>query len=150
MVTAPLIISSTASLLLAASLVVTLFMHFRRPRVRVHIAQDLNRGTGQLTGERKVFINVANLGGRPATITHTWIRPRATPRDLDPERRLPKTLQPSESWEISTPLSRFPDPSDEDGAMRSVVVRLTSGKELRSKPNRNVPPYGWMPGGDPS
>ena len=52
------------------------------------------------------MVNVVNLGQRPITITHVWFAFDPPVHVINPNRPLPKTLEPDEPWETWSSLSR--------------------------------------------
>lgn len=92
----------------------------------------------------QVFLNVANRSPADVEITRVWFEDGSADVEVsNPERPLPRRLRPEESWETWCPLSLFKATQVE----RLGRVRLSSGKVFRSKPRRDVAPYGRIPGG---
>jgi hypothetical protein len=90
-----------------------------------------------------LFVNVVNLSpNREVEITHVWF-------DAKPEVhvRLPKTIrlrsdEPWETWVEAAKVAHVSNPE------RQARVRLSSGKVIKSRRNRDVPPEGVVPGTD--
>ena len=115
----------------------------RRVRVRTHVA--VFAGSDELC----VFVNVVNVGQRPITVTHVWFAAEPPVHVLNEERRLPRQLEPDEPWETWVPLSAFAaqlDALSEERLLRSARARLSTGRVLKARPNRDVPPVGAVPG----
>jgi hypothetical protein len=116
----------------------------RRVRVRTHGA--VFAGSNDLC----VFVNVVNVGQRPITLTHVWFATEPPVHVVNEERRLPRALGPDEPWETWVPLRAFAaqlEALSEERLLRSARVRLSTGRVLKARPNRDVPPIGAVPGG---
>jgi hypothetical protein len=126
----------------------------RKVRVLVHQAVFLKSDRGAGTAVVPVgtdghpvlfwFVKVANLSAtRDVTITHLWVEgvPKVVP--MIPERPLPARLRPDEEWEGWVPADSVAHVADPARAFR---VRLPNGKVLRSRPNKDVPPVGFVAG----
>ena|ERR687898_1169029 len=115
---------------------------FRRVRLRVHLAYF---AAGQVP---YFFVNAVNLSSqREIEITHVWFEVEPRVDVLLAERPLPVRLRLDESWEAwveAAKVAHVPNPETR------ARVRLSSGKVVKSRPNRNVPPIGFVPGGPPS
>jgi hypothetical protein len=64
---------------------------------------------------------------------------------LNGDRPLPRRLKPDESWETWLPFTQVPTMllPHADSCFR---VRLSTGRLVRSKANRDIPPIGDIPG----
>jgi hypothetical protein len=96
------------------------------------------------------YIKITNLSPkRPITITHVWVESLDRSRDdvqiMNPERPLPARLGLDDQYETWIPVSDVPEP--ELGAEWRFRVKLTSDKTIKSRPNRKVPPSGYVAGG---
>ena len=67
------------------------------------------------------------------------------PSQIKKERKLPYRLKPEESWETWVKLSDIPD-DILNNINKLARVRLSNGKILKSKANRNIPNEGYVPG----
>ena len=115
----------------------------RRIRVRSHYAVFVGSPVVSL------FVNVVNLGQRPITITHVWFDIDREVHVDNPERPLPKRLEPDDPWETWVPLSVFGAPMQDperDRLLRAARVRLSTGRVVKARPNRKVPERGAVPG----
>lgn len=93
------------------------------------------------------FVNVTNLSRtRDIEITHVWFASRNPVNILEPERPLPRRLRPDESWETWVAASAVPTRFPRD-VYTLARARLSTGKILRSRRNRDVPTRGAIPGG---
>jgi hypothetical protein len=120
----------------------------RRRRVRVRTHEAAFGGSNELC----IMINVVNLGQRPIVVTHVWLG-GATPLHINnPRRPLPRRLEPDEPWETWSPLSQFGSllrTLDADQLLRCARVRLSTGRVIKARPNRDVPAVGAVPGAEP-
>lgn len=115
----------------------------RRVRVRTHDAIFLG------SSDPMVMVSVVNLGQRPITITHVWFAITPPLHVINPTRPLPKELSPDEPWETWAPLAAFGTRLNDispDQLLRAARVRLSTGREVKARPNRNVPDVGAVPG----
>jgi hypothetical protein len=97
------------------------------------------------------MINVVNLGHRPIIVTHVWLAATTPVHVLNRSRPLPKTLEPDEPWETWSPLSDFGsllNALSVDQLLRAARVRLSTGRIIKSRPNRNLPAVGAVPGAE--
>jgi hypothetical protein len=120
----------------------------RRRRVRVRTHEAVFHGASEVC----VMVNVVNLGQRPITVTHVWLG-GATPMYVDNQHRpLPRRLEPDEPWETWSALSEFGSLlrtlDDADELLRSARVRLSTGRVIKARPDRNVPAVGAVPGAE--
>jgi hypothetical protein len=116
----------------------------RRVRVRTHGA--VFAGSTDVC----VFVNIVNVGQRPVTVTHVWFATEPHVHVVNEARPLPRALGPDEPWETWVPLREFAAQSErlsEERLLRSARVRLSTGRVLKARPNREVPPLGAVPGG---
>jgi hypothetical protein len=97
-------------------------------------------------GEDCYFINVTNLSlQRDAEVTHVSIQCEKDIPVLNALRTLPRRLRPEESWETWIEVKTLP-PSIRDDAFKLARVRLSNGRIIKSKENKNVPTAGYVPG----
>jgi hypothetical protein len=114
----------------------------RRVNVLVHQGVFLTAEPG-LAGPPHYFVKVTNLGMREVVITHVWVDGDPQVPLLQPQRPLPARLRPDEQWEAAIradEVKHIPDPE------WKVRVRLSSGRTVKSRRNRDVPPVGFMAG----
>ena len=117
------------------------FLDRRRIRVLVHRAFFLNNP------EEYFFINVTNLSrDRAIEITHIWFQSHPEVHVLNPNRPLPKRLEPDETWETWIRVNDLPA-NYRDDAFTLARVRMSTGSVAYSQRNINVPPVGAVPGG---
>jgi hypothetical protein len=132
-----------ATFLSAASIIVGFFI-FRRARVLVHRAFFVGGS------EPYFFVNVTNLSQkRDVVVTHVWFDTSPATNVLNPERPLPKRLTLDEPWETWIPVSSLSGRSDEE-VFKLARVKLSNGKVVKSKENKNVHSIGSVPGDEPS
>lgn len=93
-----------------------------------------------------LFLTLTNLSrSREVEVTHVWLD-TAPPLDSNrPERRLPRRLQPDETWETSLFLDGMPEPAPRD-PIPLARARLSSGRTLRARLKPRVSPVGSVPG----
>jgi hypothetical protein len=97
-------------------------------------------------GPMCLFINVVNLSlQRDIEITHVWVEHHGQIPVLNSKRKLPYRLKPDESWETWIELTDLPT-SIIGKASNLARIRLSNGKVIKSKPNKNVPSEGYVPG----
>lgn len=114
----------------------------RRVRVRTHGA--VFAGSTDVC----VFVNIVNVGQRPVTVTHVWFATEPRVHVVNEARPLPRSLGPDEPWETWVPLRAFAAQGlSEERLLRSARVRLSTGRVLKARPNREVPSLGAVPGG---
>lgn len=119
----------------------------RRVSVLVHEAVVLSRdpATGMTVGsELRYFVKVVNLSAtRDIEITHVWVEGKPQVHLMNPARPLPARLRQDETWENWVPVAQVAHiPSVE----RAFHVRLSTTKVVRSRPNKDVPPVGYVGG----
>ena len=120
------------------SLVAALHQGWCRVRVTAHRAYFLGNPDQQL------FITVTNLSPkREVEVVRVWIASLPTIEALS--QPLPKRLKTEESWETWVPISAL-SAFDLPYAEVRARVRLSNGKEFRSRPNAKVAPVGYVPG----
>jgi hypothetical protein len=113
----------------------------RRLRFTVHRAAFLD------SAREAFFFNLTNLArSREVEVTHVWVECSPPVPALQDARPLPKRLKPDETWETWIYADEIPP-----GARGDVMVlsraRLSTGQVLKAKENRDVPPFGAVPGG---
>jgi hypothetical protein len=119
----------------------------RRVAPLVHEAVFLGRdpATGKAVGsEPHYFVKVTNLSEtREVEITHVWVDGKPQVHLMIRERPLPARLRADETWEGWVPTAQVAHVPDVRRAFR---VRLSNGKVVRSRPNDDVPPVGFVGG----
>jgi hypothetical protein len=90
------------------------------------------------------FMKVVNLSpNREIEITHIWFDTNPRVDNLNHDRPLPARLRTDESFETWMPVAALPDVPDVELLGR---VRLSSGKTVKSRLNKKVPPVGYVAG----
>lgn len=140
------IIISLASLALGVIGLVLSRLVTRRVRVGVHKASFVD---GLAHGQECYFVTVTNLSpNREVEVTHVWFDTPVNSHVLRAERPLPKRLKVDEVWTTWIPVTELPNNLTTDDVYKLARVRLSTGKVFTSKHNRDVPPFGAVPGGD--
>lgn len=117
----------------------------RRVRVRVHRAMFIEPSG---IGEECYFVNVTNVSlNRAVEITHVWFEVPGMVSVLRKERPLPKRLKADETWETWIEAVKLPVEHTDIDVFRMGRVRLSTGKVVKSKRNKQVPSLGFVPGG---
>jgi hypothetical protein len=93
------------------------------------------------------FINVTNLfTDRDCEVTHVWIETSPRTYAMPPTRPLPVRLRPFASWETWVYIDALP--SIEANTIYGMArVRLSTGEEVPSTQNADVPELGFVPTG---
>ncbi len=99
------------------------------------------------TGKACYFLNLTNRSHeRDLEVTHVWFALEPEVHAHPPDRPLPKRLKPDESWETWVEADRLPI-----GVGESLFTlgraRLSTGRIVKSRKNRDVPSQGAVPGG---
>ena len=89
------------------------------------------------------FIKVTNLSQHDIEITHVWFATNPPVYVLLAERPLPTRLRPNATWEAWVDAAKLADTSNVE---RSGRVRLANGRTVKSRPNKHVPPVGYVAG----
>jgi hypothetical protein len=90
------------------------------------------------------FMKVVNLSPkRDVWITHAWFDTNPPVDTLSTLRPLQAKLGPDQEWEGWTNAAYFAEGTDVERAGR---VRLSSGRIVKSRPNKKVPPSGPVAG----
>jgi hypothetical protein len=90
------------------------------------------------------FVKVTNLSPRrEIEITHIWFDTNPRVDILNPVRPLSARLRLDETFETWVPVTEVPDVAHVE---RLVRVRLSSGKIVKSRLNKDVPPVGYVAG----
>jgi hypothetical protein len=76
-----------------------------------------------------------------------WLASEPEVFPMTHDRRLPKRLKPDEAWETWIEESRVPLAWRGQKAFTSGRVRLSTGRVIHSKENKDVPRFGEIPGG---
>ena len=120
-------------------------------RVLCHTAfsetNDTNHTTFITPKDTKcLFINVVNHSiHRDVEVTHVWIEHQGQISVLNPERKLPYRLKPDQSWETWIKYSDLPE-NILNNIYNLARVKLSNGKVLKSRVNKNVPSAGNVAG----
>jgi hypothetical protein len=94
--------------------------------------------------EEQLFVKVTNLStAREVEVTNIWFDTTPQIDLLNPDCPLPARLRLDETFETWKPLAELPDRPDLE---RLVRVRLSNGKTVRSRLNRDVRPIGHVAG----
>ena len=117
--------------------------HRRKVRFTVHRAFFL------AVGVECYFLNVTNVSStKEIEVTHLYfqdINNRQIPV-IQKDRPLPKRLKPDETWETWIRVELIPQ-SLRTVPFRRARLRLSTGKVIKSRINKNVPQTGEVPGG---
>jgi hypothetical protein len=89
------------------------------------------------------FVKVVNLSQSEIQITHLWFDTDPVMHILNDARPLPTRLHPSETFETWAPVAALPDVPNIEQLGR---VLLSSGQIIKSQPNVDVPPVGYVAG----
>ncbi len=120
-----------------------LIEHRRKIRFTVHRAYFL------AIGVECFFLNVTNLSSKKEVeITHVYFQENNGKQVpiIQPDRPLPKRLRPDETWETWIRVELIPSSLLTD-PFREARLRLSTGKIIKSRLNKNVPQTGEVPGG---
>jgi hypothetical protein len=91
-----------------------------------------------------LFIKVTNLSSsREIEVSHIWFATEPRVNVLNQERRLPARLRLDETFETWIPVSAVPAVRLVESKVR---VRLSSGKIIKSKLDKRIPPLGYVAG----
>lgn len=94
------------------------------------------------------FLNVTNLSSKKEIeITHLWFEDRPQIPVINYDRPLPKRLKPDEPWESWIRITSIPDWIKEN-PYNKARLRISTGRVIKSKENKNVPETGSVPGGE--
>ncbi|MCK4922106.1 MAG: hypothetical protein KAS71_13735 [Bacteroidales bacterium] len=119
----------------------------KRPIVLVHTAVFSNPSPNvSFSPSLKYFIKVINPSEvKDYTITHIWIEDMSKRfHILNRETHLPHKLKPSDIFETWVDVSKIKD--SKENVFVNVRVKLTTGKVLKSKHNKDVPFEGMIGG----
>jgi hypothetical protein len=112
----------------------------RRVRVLAH------RARFQPAGPECYFMKVVNLSkDRSIEITHVWYETKPPLHNLNSDRPLPARLRPDETFETWVPVAALLEP-DAPNVSWLGRVQLSNGKVIKSRPNKKVPPIGYVAG----
>jgi hypothetical protein len=99
------------------------------------------------TGKVCYFLNLTNRSSkRDLEVTHVWFALEPEVHADPPDRPLPKRLKPDETWETWVEADRLPADIDEQ-LFQLGRARLSTGRILKSRKNKDVPSQGAVPGG---
>lgn len=91
-----------------------------------------------------LFVKVTNLSrSREVEITHLWFDTEPPVHVLNQNRPLPARLRLDETFETWIPVGAVPDVENVERLGR---VRLSNGKTVKSRPNKAIPPLGYVAG----
>jgi hypothetical protein len=112
---------------------------------RRHVRVLVHRAFFQVPGSSECFfIKVTNLSAsREVEVTHVWFATEPRADVLNRERRLPARLRLDETFETWAPVSAVPAVRGVESRAR---VRLSNGKVIRSRPDKDIPPIGGVAG----
>lgn len=98
--------------------------------------------------DKYLFLNVTNLSTeRKIEITHVYFQKHTGQIPvIQNDRPLPKRLKPDETWETWYRFENLPV-SIKRNPYNKGRVRLSTGKIIKSRFNKNVPDTGTVPGG---
>jgi hypothetical protein len=101
-------------------------------------------GAGSAALDPYYFIKITNLShNREIEITHVWFEVDPPVHLLLPERPLPARLRPDETWEGWVNAAALAKVPNVESLGR---VRLANGKTVKSRRNKDVPPFGFVAG----
>jgi hypothetical protein len=113
-------------------------------RRRVHVGVHQAYFTGSSVPHQ--FIKVTNLSPtREIEVTHVWVEGQPNVNVVLKERPLPKRLRPDEQTEFWIPAA---DVAHVRNVERAVRVRVTNGKVIKSRVDKNLPDQGYVAGWD--
>ncbi|MEV4601899.1 hypothetical protein AB0K15_31420 [Amycolatopsis sp. NPDC049253] len=147
--------------LLSAPLAATvdLFLRRRRAEVLVHRGHFLDNSSPPVTGApspagdgypaadpvaEQLFVKIVNRSRVDLEVTHVWFATKPPVQLLNDGRRLPARLRPDETYETWVPAAALPPQPNLEKLAR---VRLSVGRTVKSRANKNVPPFGYAAGG---
>ena len=159
-----LLVGIASALISAVAGVLASNIWFRRVKVRAHRAWELSSDTtsassisslstpvsgisspDQLTetgaSSQRLYVKIVNMSRHDIEVTHVWLatEPEVDLVALDPP--LPVRLRAEETHEVWFLLDGLPSDVELE---RLVRVQLSSGKTVRSRRNRTVPPVGGV------
>jgi len=127
-------------------------LHQSRRRVKMTVHRAELQGPMMAVGDQMItastdsyFITITNASrDRDIVVTHVWIETDPSVQIYD--RGLPVRLKYSAPWETSVPVNRVPaDPAQVPWLARCQLS--PDDKIVKSKPRKNVPPFGSVPRG---
>lgn len=127
-------------------------LHQRRRKMKltVHQAYEVyalaswGHGTIEAGGEN-YYVNVTNASrDRDIVVTHIWFDTKPPVHIHDPD--LPVRLRYSEPWETAIPISQVPAQPPEVFWLARCQLS-PDDKIVKSRPRKNVPPFGTVPRG---
>lgn len=93
------------------------------------------------------FLNITNLSKRDIVVTHVGMDCRGVYIPAEPqERDLPIRLKPDDPWETWIEFDKLPN-WIHDNPYPHGRVRLSTGRVIKTKRAKNIPPKGEVPGG---
>lgn len=112
---------------------------------RVYMTTVSGGGRVDQVGEECYFITVTNASrDRDIVVTHVWLETTPPVHVHDPA--LPVRLKYGDPWETPVPVGDLPEgTTDAEWLGRCVVT--PEDKVIKSRPRRNVPPFGTIPRG---
>lgn len=122
----------------------------RKVRLTVHRAYAVSAlvvgpGGSVQTGSENYYVTVTNASrDRDIVVTHVWLDTTPPLQVFDPD--LPVRLKHSAVWETVVPVDDIPaGTTDVEWLARCQVS--PDDKVVKSRPRRNVPPFGTVPRG---
>lgn len=116
------------------------FVGRRRATLLVHHAYFAK------SGKAYYFLNLTNRSSeRDLEVTHIWFALDPEVHAHPPDRSLPKRLKPDETWETWVEADRLPSGGGEI-LFKLGRARLSTGRVVKSRKNRDVPSQGAVPG----
>ena len=109
-----------------------------------HVLVLTHRAYFHGSSDAQYFVKLTNVSPkREVEVTHIWLETKPPVHVLNPARPLPARLRMDETYETWIPVAEVPNPNAET----LVRVRLSSGKVVKSRLNKKVPPHGYVAGG---
>lgn len=101
----------------------------------------------QSEGNEQLFIKITNESEREVEVTHVWLETNPPHHVVEEIHRLPKRLQPDETYEVWVAVDAISRQVELEELGR---VRISTGKVFRSRLNDTVPKEGFVarPPGD--
>jgi hypothetical protein len=122
----------------------------RKVKLTVHRAQEVYvvgvTGAGVVEGgAENYYITVTNASrDRDIVVTHIWLETTPRIEVFDPD--LPVRLRYGAPWETTVSVDAIPEgTTDVEWLARAVIT--PDDKVIKSRPRRNVPPFGTVPRG---
>lgn len=111
---------------------------------RRHVRVLVHRAIFLPESPEHYFMKVVDLSSsREIEITHIWFDTNPQVPIVNRARPLPARLRPDETFETWVPMAEVPDVPNVERLGR---VQLSSGKIVKSRRNKTVPPVGYVAG----